>query len=228
MNELRKKDRVLIISLEGLDTSGKSTQVELLATKLRLDGYKVKTFHFPNYESNTGKLIKECLYTGETDFIQYLYLLDQLKFFLKEEGTFRQVKPSEQFESILENFDILILDRYEMSTLAYSMASSKDCYAKYDEIIGMQKVLPKPNITFILDLPATKVQERKSILDSFESDLVLLSKVRESFKLIPILDDSERIYKQVNACNSIENISAEIYINVKEILNSLTNVESGD
>ncbi|RMF31659.1 MAG: thymidylate kinase, partial [Candidatus Nitrosothermus koennekii] len=49
----------MIIVIEGIDKSGKTTQTNML--KDRLKQYKVATFSFPDYNTNIGKEIRAFL-----------------------------------------------------------------------------------------------------------------------------------------------------------------------
>lgn len=51
-----------LIVIEGLDGSGKSTQLELLPQNLLKSGYESKTVSFPDYDSNSSALVK--MYLG--------------------------------------------------------------------------------------------------------------------------------------------------------------------
>ena len=53
-----------IITIEGLDGSGKGTQSKILKENLEKTGKKVALFSFPVYESYTGGKVKKYL-TGE-------------------------------------------------------------------------------------------------------------------------------------------------------------------
>ncbi|AIY85392.1 thymidylate kinase family protein (plasmid) [Clostridium baratii str. Sullivan] len=215
------KNSLLIISFEGLDTSGKSSQIKALEMRLKLDGIRVKSIHFPNYDSKEGLLIKEKLHLGDKNFIQHLYILDQLRFFLDDTIQSKQITLNKEFDNIIKNYDVLLIDRYEMSTLAYYMASKENFDEAYRFIKELQKDLPKPNMTFILDLPATEVVKRKKDLDSFESNFKFMSRIRNSYKMIPMLDDSNRLYITIDACQNIDYISNCIYKSVKNYINDL-------
>lgn len=69
-----------IIVLEGIDCSGKSTQVELLKEYYESKNYKVKVFNFPDYNSFYGKIIKENLHNRQRilkEELQLYYMMDR-------------------------------------------------------------------------------------------------------------------------------------------------------
>src|SRR3989344_7072606 len=66
-----KNKRGKFIVIDGIDGSGKATQVKLLADKLRRLKIPVKTIDFPRYHDNFfGQLIGEYLSGAYGDFIQ--------------------------------------------------------------------------------------------------------------------------------------------------------------
>ncbi|MEK6820941.1 MAG: thymidylate kinase, partial [archaeon] len=65
----RKKGKLIV--LDGIDGSGKATQVKLLAEKFKRLGIPTKVIDFPRYYDNFfGKLIGEYLSGQYGDFIQ--------------------------------------------------------------------------------------------------------------------------------------------------------------
>ena len=105
-----------LIAVEGVDGSGKRTQVELLAGALRLRGYGVVQTGFPIYESTFGKLIGQYLdgRLGALDavdprFTALLYAGDRL-----------EAKP--MLEAALDEGQIVLADRYIGSNLAHQGA----------------------------------------------------------------------------------------------------------
>jgi dTMP kinase len=79
----------------------------------------------------------------------------------------------------LEAGDLVICDRYRASSIAYGEAQGLD--ARWlDEI---QRGLPKPSVTVLLDIaPETAVGRKASGRDRYERDLALLSRVRDSYR----------------------------------------------
>ena len=57
-----KNNRGKLIVVEGLDGSGKSTQIEILKKNLESLSLQVKQIKLPCYESNSSALIK--IYSG--------------------------------------------------------------------------------------------------------------------------------------------------------------------
>ena len=160
--------RGLLIAFEGLDLSGKQTQAELLRDHLRAAGHKVRLLSFPDYGTSTGEEIERAL-QGERDYgpdvMQLLYVANRY----------------ERKEEILHWLDgglILICDRYRASSVAYGEAMNLDAAW----LIDMQKYLPDPDITFLLDIaPETSARRKTSDRDKYERDLALLARVRDSY-----------------------------------------------
>jgi dTMP kinase len=160
--------RGLLIAFEGLDQSGKQTQAELLRDHLRAAGHKVRLLSFPDYGTSIGEEIARAL-QGERDYgpdvMQLLYVANRY----------------ERKEEILHWLDgglILICDRYRASSVAYGEAMNLDAAW----LIDMQKYLPDPDITFLLDIaPETSARRKTSDRDKYERDLALLARVRDSY-----------------------------------------------
>jgi dTMP kinase len=160
--------RGLLIAFEGLDQSGKQTQAELLRDRLTSDGRAVRLLSFPDYETVIGAEIGRAL-RGEREYsaevMQLLYVANRFEWKgeivrAKGEGT------------------ILVCDRYLASSIAYGEAQGLDG-AWLGEI---QKYLPQPDITFLLDMAPEVSANRKTLnRDKYESDLSLLSRVRDSY-----------------------------------------------
>ena len=105
-----------LIALEGIDGSGKRTQLDLLARELDARGFATFRISFPRYESFFGKLVARYL-NGEfglwrpvdPHFSALLYAGDRL-----------EAKP--EIESALAAGKIVLADRYIGSNLAHQSA----------------------------------------------------------------------------------------------------------
>ena len=132
------------ITIEGVDMAGKSTHLEKLVTKLALDDYKIKVMHFPNYESETGKIIKSYL-DGKTKidakYIQMLYVIDQ-------------AFVSNKIKQYLKDDYIVLSDRYDLSTCVYYSSltkNDKNFNFIFNELQGYDFLRPDATICLYLD-----------------------------------------------------------------------------
>ena len=168
MSSPLKADRGLLVAFEGLDQSGKQTQAELLRDRVISNGRFVRLLSFPDYQTVIGAEIGRAL-RGERDYtadvMQLLYVANRYEF----KGEILRAK---------ESGTIVVCDRYLASSIAYGEAQGLDAAW----LIDIQKYLPQPDITFLLDiLPAVSAGRKTVDRDKYERDLSLLSRVRESY-----------------------------------------------
>ncbi len=159
----------MLIAFEGLDQSGKETQARHLRARLEQDGQKVRSLSFPEYATPIGQEIQRAL-AGEREFgadvLQLLYVANRCEYRLR-------------LESWLEAGDVVICDRYRASSVAYGEAQGLDT----DWLETIQRLLPRPDVTVLLDIaPDTAVSRKRAGRDRFERDMGLLARVRESYR----------------------------------------------
>src|SRR5215212_4024770 len=157
-----------LIAFEGLDQSGKQTQAELLRDRLKQEGHKARLVSFPDYGTSIGEEIARAL-QGEREYgpdvMQLLYIANRY-----------ERKPD--LLRWLEGGLILVCDRYLASSIAYGEAFGLDAAW----LAEMQKFLPPPALTVVLDIaPETAVARKAVDRDKYERDLALQSRVRESY-----------------------------------------------
>lgn len=157
-----------LIAFEGLDQSGKQTQAERLLAAFRAKGHSTEFLTFPAYETAIGEEIDRALH-GKRDYqpdtLQLLYIANRFEF-----------KP--KIASWLEAGTMVVCDRYLASSVAYGEAQGVDG-AWLTEI---QRFLPQPSLTILLDIPPDASLNRKQAArDKFERDLPMLGRVRESY-----------------------------------------------
>lgn len=160
-----------IVSVEGLDKSGKHSTVEGLKEKLEAKGYKVATSEFHRYDTPTGQLIRQWLY-GEYKVSQQTIEL------IMAADKYAQKEWFEQLEQ--EGYDILILDRYLGSQVVYSAASG----IQPDWIQNILRSLYIPDIEIFIDISPDTSMKRKGKHgenDRYESDKELLTRARAGF-----------------------------------------------
>src|SRR5271169_6709206 len=102
-----------LIALEGIDGSGKRTQLDLLARALGAQGRATLQISFPRYESSFGKLVARYL-NGEFGSLE---TVDPHLSALLYAGDRLEAKP--ELESALAAGKIVLADRYVGSNLAH-------------------------------------------------------------------------------------------------------------
>ena len=167
-----------LISFEGIDGCGKTTQIELLADKLRSKNMNCKVLREPGDTSISNK-IREIL-------------LDKSNEICPESETLLFLSARSQLvrEKIIPNIkkgNIVICDRYLDSTLAYqgygrgldkSMINNLNLFAT-------NKMLP--TLTFILEIDPKIAYDRivKQDIDRMESEGIdFLSNISNGYKII--------------------------------------------
>jgi dTMP kinase len=149
-----------LIVLEGLDTSGKSTQAKKLLEALRARGKTVFLTKNPTRVGEIGELIHRILQKEvkvPPAAIQYLYSAD------------REVQQEEIIKH-LKNGEIVITDRYFWSGVPYGLADLKDFPLEEEAkiILVAQSMLSHyhsfvlPDYTFYLQISIETAIERLS------------------------------------------------------------------
>jgi dTMP kinase len=157
-----------LIAFEGLDQSGKQTQAERLLDAFRSSGLNAEFLTFPEYTTAIGMEIGRAL-QGERDYqpdtLQLLYIANRFEF-------------RSRINVWLESGTMVVCDRYLASSIAYGEAQGLDAAWLTD----IQRFLPQPSLTMLLDIPPDASLNRKRVArDKFERDLPLLGRVRESY-----------------------------------------------
>ena len=81
-------------------------------------------------------------------------------------------------EQELAQGTILMCDRYVASSIAYGETQGLDVSWLRD----VQRHLPQPDLTFLLDIdPEVSARRKATDRDKYERDLMLLARVRESY-----------------------------------------------
>lgn len=142
------------MAFEGIDSSGKATQMRLLNENLVALGYSVVTFDFPRYDRESGKKIADYLKGKLGDFrktdpyaISELYALDRLS-------------AAQEIRDALNRHDVVLLNRYVSSNIAYSCAKIENLREKdslHEWLLNLEygkHILPRENLVIFLDVPA--------------------------------------------------------------------------
>ncbi|HZM97546.1 MAG TPA: dTMP kinase [Vicinamibacterales bacterium] len=193
--------RGLLIAFEGLDQSGKQTQAEQLRDRLVEAGRRVRLLSFPAYETPIGAEIRRAL-DGDRDWaadvMQLLYIANRY-----------EARPL--IERKLAQGTILVCDRYMASSIAYGESQGLDAAWLRD----MQRHLPQPDLTFLLDIaPDVSARRKAADRDKYERDLALLARVRESY--LRQADDGSWV--RLDADRDRAAVAADVFEAVRRLL----------
>ena len=202
----------MFISFEGIEGSGKSTQIELIEELIRAKGYQVKKLREPG-TTELGEKIRNIFLekTTETvDPITEAFLLYASRKHL-DQNFLRQN---------LNEGAIVIADRYADATLAYQ-SYGKGLDHNFVKLIHDSSQLLSPDLTFYMDISAELSRERISDreMDRMESESIdFFKKVREGYLQIAH-DNPERVVV-LDANKTID----ELHESIKKIISNKLHV----
>ena len=161
----------LLIAFEGIDGTGKSTQLQLLAAFLQDMGCRVISTREPT-DSSYGRRIRE-LYVDRGSCT----LEEELDLFIQD----RRLHVQELIEPQLAEGRVVLTDRYYYSTAAYQGAAGMNVV----EIFARNSFAPVPDLVILLtmdpEISIARIQEgRGEELNDFEQ-LDQLKKVAVHF-----------------------------------------------
>lgn len=190
----------LLIIFEGIDGTGKSTQVQLLSEALREQGYEVVTTFEPT-AGPFGKKIRS-LFTNRASLSQE----EELALFMDD----RRWHVQELIAPALATGKIVISDRYYFSTAAYQGAAGVDP----EQIIADNETFaPVPDCVLLLEAPVAL--GRRRIKESRQEDPNDFEKEEYLRKVSAVFTALKRDYiKRIDASQSIEAVWAAIWAQV--------------
>lgn len=149
-----------IITIEGLDGAGKTTQIELLTSKLNSLNIKHKFIHFPMLNKGSyGKLIAEYL-RGELGSVENVHPKLVALLFAEDRNEHKN-----QLKEWLNDGYLIIMDRYVNSNIAFQCAKTNNINEKIDLknwILDFEfrcNELPQPDISFFLNVPFKFIEQ---------------------------------------------------------------------
>jgi dTMP kinase len=158
----------LIVAIEGLDASGKSTQAELLRSSLIDSGLSVSHWSFPRYDTFFGRQIGAFLRgTGTTTADEVDARSMALWFAMDRWDAMQQGVP---------DADVLILNRWTMSNAVYQGARTSNAHSGSDPMLDLSTShemfdwvlrletevlgLPRPDVAIVLELSVAESMQR--------------------------------------------------------------------
>ena len=184
-----------IISFEGIEGVGKSTQINLLKNYLESKNYIVEIYREPG-STPVGEKIRDILLDSNNDLSNETELL--LMFAARSELIDKKINTSQ--------CDYLLLDRFYDASMAYQgygRKLSKDFITSLTSFINC----PIPDLSFLLDISVKEGFQRKNndVKDRIESSSNdFFNKVRNGYKTIAKANKNR--FEIINAANDIDKI----------------------
>ena len=184
-----------IISFEGIEGVGKSTQINLLKDYLESKNYMIEIYREPG-STPVGEKIRDILLDSNNDLSNETELL--LMFAARSELIDKKINTSQ--------CDYLLLDRFYDASMAYQgygRKLSKDFITSLTSFINC----PIPDLSFLLDISVKEGFQRKNndVKDRIESSSNdFFNKVRNGYKTIAKANKNR--FEIINAANDIDKI----------------------
>lgn len=205
-------ERGKFIVFEGIDGSGKSTQVRILTEKLRQERIECYATMEPT-DSPIGSLIHQIMtgrVSSDPKVIAALFVADRLDHLLNDvNGICKKI----------EEGTTVLMDRYCFSSYAYQSVD-----VPMDWVIGANRLgsdILRPDVNLFLDVDPELALERIS-RNRFDRELFeersRLVRVREKYiEAFERMKGEERVVI-LNGSKSREEVSADVWKIVKEVI----------
>jgi len=202
----------LFIVFEGIDSSGKTTQAELLKNSLIANNERAVISPEPS-NGIIGNLIRQALkqrvvFSKDRDLFDrqmaYLFAADRHDHLYNDvDGVFKLIK---------DNYHV-ISTRYYFSSLAYNC----DSVEQFEFIQKLNDRFPDPDLTIYIDIPIEVSLERlqeRSMQEVYETK-TKLTKVREQYQQIFSTYNGKAI--AIDGTQNLEKIHQQIVESVRGI-----------
>ena len=205
----------ILVAFEGIDGSGKTTQIHKVAEYLRRN-YTVTVTHQPNPESPYSKYIKDRVKKHRDQTSPE----DELEWYTKD----RAWDLAHNILPALERKELVLVDRYYLSSAAYQ--GGLDAFTM-EYVLEKNSFARRPDLWIILDVPVKLGQSRLQSRNKKKNDDQLekaefQEKVLINYKLLSKMDIGG-IVKWIDASveeNVLTKIISEVIIEFIQGFNS--------
>ena len=206
------------ITFEGIDGSGKSTQLRLLAGDLKMRGFDVLTTFQPG-GTPLGRRLREAFLETEEN----VHPMAELLLFAADRAQHVNflIKPA------LAEGRIVVSDRYADATAAYQGAGRGFDEQVIDRIIELATDNLKPDLTLFFDVPIEKAilrtnsrTDNESVKNKNRMDretTEFYDRVRRGY--LKIAEKEPERFKNLDGSGSIDEVHARVSEVVTEFLN---------
>lgn len=195
-----------LIVFEGIDGTGKSTQLQLLASHLAQQGLSVVSTKEPT-NGSYGRRIRQ-LYSDR----QQMSITEELALFVED----RREHIDNVIGPGLEAHKIILCDRYFLSTIAYQGAAGADTR----EIARMNDFAPRPDLALIFEADPQSstrriTEQRGDRLNDFEQ-LETLQRVAAHFSAL-----QQSYIRRIDALQPVDTIHREVVFHAEGLIRKL-------
>lgn len=190
------------IVFEGVDHSGKTTQIDLAEKWLISLGHKVARFREPGGTS-AGERIREVLLDKTVSIVP---LCEMLLFMASRVQLLEQ-----KIEPALRSGQVVLLDRYWFSTFAYQGIAGHLGGNRVTSLVFLLG-LRLPDLVVMLDGdPEILASRHRGAGDRIEAKgLEYQREVRDGYQRLALMDIAKYIFRVVNAEKSVEDVHAAV------------------
>ncbi len=220
-----------IIAVEGVDASGKQTQTELLEKYLIDSGFEVRKLSFPVYESDSSAAVRMYLNGKLSEHAEDISAYAASTLFAQD----RFLSFKSDWQKDYDAGKIILCDRYVGSNMIHQACKlkqeEKDKFLDWlDDFEYGIYGLPRPDITFFLDMPPEQAKklisgrlnkiDNSNSQDIHERDSEYLKKSYENACFVAEKFGWIRISCVRNGLvRSISDINSEICVGIDKLLN---------
>ncbi|SCZ96876.1 BZ3500_MvSof-1268-A1-R1_Chr4-1g06809 [Microbotryum saponariae] len=194
--------RGAFIVFEGLDRSGKTTQLQKLVDRLQQDGVDAAACRFPDRTTSTGKMIDSYLASKSDLDDRAVHLLFS-------------VNRWERAKGILDNLEqgkTIVCDRYAFSGIAFSAVKG----LSYEWCLSPDVGLPAPDLVLFFNVSA-KVQKQRGGFGQERYETTEIQKnVRAMFEKIG--KDVGHSWEVVEGDRGLEEIGEEVLERARRVI----------
>jgi len=180
----------MLVSFEGIDRSGKTTQANMLVKRLEEQGYNALYLREPGYTKISEKIRNILLDTSNNE------MLPVTEFLLYSASRFQLF--NEVIVPSLKSGKIIVCDRYYDSSVAYQGYGRGISLDIIKHINGLTAPR-KPDFSFFIDIEISELNRRTELSNRSKDRVesggdIFLDKVRKGYLLICEAESDRFIY----------------------------------
>ena len=231
-----RKQSGLLISFDGIDSSGKATQASHLKERLENNGITTGQFTTPDYSTPSGQELKKRL-QGKIGHWTNTPWQEKLQYFADNRAEHR-----DEVLDIIHNGGVVIYDRYVPSSLTFMSieAKAEDPHNTSEQVHAIVKQseyeshkMPQEALSIFLDLPpkiaAKLLHNRKSIQqeeDEYTDHITIQTKLYQEYQNLITNDPDHYLVIScylADQLRPVEDIANEVWTKLIKKFPQLTN-----